>query len=54
MNDHHKREAEGVSVFVDVDVLRNAVVFYNELLWFEFVDHFAVFGLDGGGHEDDV
>ncbi len=47
-------EAEGVNVFVHVDGLGDAVVFDDELLGLEAVEHVAVSGLDGGGDEDDV
>ena len=54
LDDDDEGEAEGVGVFVEVDGLRNAIVFNDKLLGLEVVDHLAVLGLHGGGDENYV
>ena len=50
----HERKAKGISVFVEVDGLRNTIVLDDELVRLQGVDDLSVLGLDGGRDQHDV
>jgi hypothetical protein len=46
-----QRKANGIGVLIEMDGLGDTVVFDDELLWLEVVDHVALAGLYSGRHE---